>query len=55
MKRLLDVIGIMTFWGLVVFLLWLYLAATPDQLSGEADWTAKAAEDAGEEYCPRVQ
>lgn len=53
--KLTDVIGALAFWGLVVLLAWLYLAVTPDQLSGEADWTAKAAEDAGEEYCPRVQ
>jgi hypothetical protein len=55
MKKLLDIIGALAFWGLVILLAWLYLEATPNQLSGEADWTAKEAEDAGEEYCPGIQ
>jgi len=45
-------IGDCAFIALVVFLMWAYCKVTPDQLSGEADWSVKDCEDAGEVYSP---
>ncbi len=36
----------------MALLAWAWCKVTPDQLSGEADWSAKACEDAGVAYAP---
>ena len=52
MKTACAFIGDCAFIALVVLLVWAYCKVTPDQLSGEADWSVKACEDAGVEYAP---
>lgn len=56
MKRVLrevcEFIGTAAFLALVVFLMWAYCKVTPDQLSGEADLSVQACDDAGVEYAP---
>lgn len=47
-----EFIGVLAFCAVVVFLFWAYCFITPDQLSGEADLTVQACEDAGVEYAP---
>lgn len=56
MKRVLrelgEFLGAVAFIALVVFLMWAYCVVTPDQLSGEADLSVQACENAGVEYAP---
>jgi len=52
MKNLIDIIGGIAFCVLVVLLFWLFLIATPDQMSGEADMHKQMCEDNGIEYAP---
>lgn len=52
LKEVCDFIGGCAFIALVVFLMWAYCKVTPDQLSGEADLSVQACEDAGVEYAP---
>ena len=47
-----TVIGYCVLCAMFVLLAWLYLIVTPDQLSGEADLSVQACEDAGVEYAP---
>ena len=39
-----ELIGSIAFCALVWLMLWAYCKATPNQLSGEADWTEEAIE-----------
>ena len=50
MKTACAFIGDCAFIALVVSLVWAYCKVTPDQLSGEADLSVQACEDAGVEY-----
>lgn len=56
MKRVLrelgEFLGSVALIALVVFLMWAYCKVTPDQLSGEADLSVQACENAGVEYAP---
>ena len=52
LKEVGDFLGGCAFIALVVFLMWAYCKVTPDQLSGEADLSVQACEDAGVEYAP---
>jgi hypothetical protein len=45
-------IGDCVFVAMVVLLAWAFCELTPSQLSGEADWSVKACEDAGVDYAP---
>lgn len=47
-----EVISVLAFCAVVVFLVWAYCLITPDQLSGEADLHFQECEDAGVEYAP---
>jgi hypothetical protein len=43
-ERIADALGGIITMTLFALLMWAYLVLTPDQLSGEADFTAEAAE-----------
>lgn len=52
LKELGDFVGTLAVAALIAFLTWAYCVITPDHLSGEADLTVQACEDAGVEYAP---
>ena len=41
MREVMDAIEAVCFFTALVLLAWLYCAATPDQMSGESDWTTE--------------